>query len=781
MRHFYRLVWILLLFCCRYTPVQGQTVSFQINRIEINKDPDFPSLDVYANVKEDDADADIGKLTIDGIVEQREGGGQTTGLQVLEKKSMESDVTVIFLLDVSGSMEGDKFAKAKEAIRNAIIKNNFPERSTFLATFEDSISSNIAITKRNYNDVLKNLRLGKDTDLYAALRGKVEDLKKRSGRRILILVSDGKNDNVRNPKYNRNGATRVTEDGLINAVITPLDSLFGIFAIGVGDSSRTDQDKGMDARFLRRLVGATRYEKDEFTHARSPDELNDVLSKTTKRVLDNLLLKIIPEDGKYDGILRNLTIKYQYKDLKELVTEPYSYTFGSPGNVIELSSPADIPWLSLFGVLLLLTLLLLFIYLFPLIKYQNFKQKYVRGFSDYKQEHNIKTKIIDNYTTMPIEDNEKVVVKCSHVMTLGSWIDNNDHCYEYPMRCEHGTGDYRRTAGFFQQAGGDRSLNWLWFGGVAGLLAWISFSLIKRAFDLKFYEAMFRDLLLEDRNTQISETLAHQSLVGVVLGFFITIMLSIVEERGQSRELSYSRIFVRSILALVVSTIMFPMFEWMRLQFIPHPFLGPLIEWVLFGSLIGLMVTVDSSIESIKGLKGGVIASVAAFLFYYFLPLAVQDANYANLLSWICYGSVLGLVLVTVVQRLEDFELDTVSPDKYKGRAIPISKWLKSREVYIGSHPSCDVKIKWADAAVAAQHAVMTYDGNVYIEPVKGEQVLINTRLIGGKTKLHNGDLIQLGMKSNTILRFVAKTKSIAPAAKSQQPAGRPRIVIKSK
>jgi pSer/pThr/pTyr-binding forkhead associated (FHA) protein len=94
------------------------------------------------------------------------------------------------------------------------------------------------------------------------------------------------------------------------------------------------------------------------------------------------------------------------------------------------------------------------------------------------------------------------------------------------------------------------------------------------------------------------------------------------------------------------------------------------------------------------------------------------------------------------------------------------------------------VKIKWADDKVAAQHAIMTYDGNVYIEPYKGEEILVNSRLVGGKTKLNHNDLIQLGPKSVTILRFLAKEiaggKAPVQQSASAPPSSR-RIVIKSK
>jgi len=532
-------------------------------------------------------------------------------------------------------------------------------------------------------------------------------------------------------------------------------------------------------------IGAlTIYEAQEQREGSSRVTRLDLLEKQSME-WDNVVFKFIPEDGRYDGVERLLTIHYNYKGITGQ-SEPYKYSFGSSANIIELSRPQDIDfrWLSLVGALLLLLLLAIFVYIIAFWRHQKFKRKYVRVFTHYKQENNIKTAVIDEYTKMPIEEDEKVVTKCGHIMTLNSWIANNNHCYEYPLGCKEGFGEYHRTASFFQQTGGDRVLNWCWFGGVGGFLAWVSFTLVKRFVDLAPFEVIFKDIFIEEYNTRFAETLAHQSLAGAVLGFFIILMLSIVEELGQSRQISYSRIFIRSILALLVSTIVFPLIEWMRLQFIPNAFIGQWLVWTLFGALIGLMVTVDSSIESIKGVKGGVIAGVAAFLFYYFLPLAVPDANFANLLSWICYGSVLGLVLVTVVQRLEDFELDTVSPDKYKGRAIPITKWLKERPVYIGTHPSCDVVIEWEDRVVAEQHAppapylttfalnewedsvvaIMTFNGrHVFIKPIKDE-VLVNTRLISGKTKLNNGDLIQLGGSlAKSILRFnvIKKTKEM--------------------
>ncbi len=771
---------------------QDNSVTFQINEIRSEDTAKIQGLEVYANVKQGNTDVDFASLTINRVIEHMEGSSDTMLLRHLETKpvSSVSNVSVIFLLDVSGSMNGEKFEKAKTAIANAILNNNFPEGSTFFATFHDDISRNQPISRKNYREILDNARLGKDTDLYAAIKEKVEDLKKMGrGKKILILVSDGKNDNNKNPNYIQpGGRSRVSEEELINNVVRPLDGNFGIFAIGVGDSSQSAQDLGMDARFLRLLVGTTAYKKDGFSHAQSPDNLDAVLSTIVKGVLYNVVFKVYPKVSCYNGTERIMTFEYSYNNHGTTITgysSPFTYTFGTPA-ASECLNPPDVPKLSLSGVLLLAVLLLCFVFLFPFLLYQKFKRKHVTTFREYKRRHDIRTTVIDNYTTMPIQDHDKVVTKCNHIMTLGSWIDNNDHCYEYPMRCENGVGNYRRNAGFFRQTGSDRSLNWLWFGALGGLLAWVCYNLVQKI-NLDFYTAFIKEIFPQDENVQTAGTIMNQSLVGMAMGFFISLMLSVAEERGQSRQVSITRIYMRSVVALVISIPMFAVLEWLRLRYVPNELVGQLIEWLLFGSLIGYIVTLDSGIETVKGLKGGLLAAFIAFWVYYIPYQFIKEANYANylhsigLLSWMMYGAILGFVLVTVVQRLEDFELETISPDKYAHRKIPISKWLKTREVYIGSHPSCDVKIKWADDKVAAQHAIMTYDGNVYIEPYRKEEVLVNSRLIGGKTKLKHGDLIQLGTKSITILKFIAKLTNEAPApAQTTQQAPR-RIVIKSK
>ena len=187
------------------------------------------------------------------------------------------------------------------------------------------------------------------------------------------------------------------------------------------------------------------------------------------------------------------------------------------------------------------------------------------------------------------------------------------------------------------------------------------------------------------------------------------------------------------------------------------PYLSGLVTWLLFGLVVGIIMSIQSTISLLNGIIGGIIGTVVAYHFYWGLSeLLNMGFLQANLLSMIIMGGVIGSILVSVVTRLEDYELEVIAPQGYQ-RTIPISKWLKSStNVMIGKLPGSYIYIKWDDEEVRPEHAELFFeDGTVYIKPI--EETLVNQRMVSKPVSLKHGDIIQLGRASITQFRFVEK------------------------
>ncbi len=100
-----------------------------------------------------------------------------------------------------------------------------------------------------------------DTDLYRAILVKAEEMKSLTGEKVLIVLTDGKNDIRRNPLYRgANALPKLGETDVYNYV-SSLDSTFQIYPIGVGNEP--------NEQFLKQLAQSS-YNKHDYYQSKVP-------------------------------------------------------------------------------------------------------------------------------------------------------------------------------------------------------------------------------------------------------------------------------------------------------------------------------------------------------------------------------------------------------------------------------------------------------------------------------------------------------------------------------
>lgn len=452
------------------------------------------------------------------------------------------------------------------------------------------------------------------------------------------------------------------------------------------------------------------------------------------------------------------------------------FIIGSASNPVNLGY-MDWQLLALVGALLVSLILAILSQLIPEIRGRRFFQKYVKQYKDVDKKRYGR---VDPYTSLQIKDEELVVVKCRQIQTLGTWQKNDNKCINYAKclrkqaniktPCKEGEG-LTPSEVFFSQQGVYRILNWIWFGAFGGLMAWVAVAFLFSLSLPGLYR--FFSHFSQDGNGYV---LMQDTLTGFFLGLFLSFMLSLAEERGQSRMLSWTRILLRAIGGGLIAALIF----WgahLTLDKVFGPdasFVIGLLTWTVFGVALGGALSIQSSISTIRGLIGGGISGAIAFVIYYF-PLFLNQSElgrntfeWTKMLAFIMLGSLLALTLISVVRRYEGFELEYLSPKEFR-RVNPISKWLKiGMQIYIGTDKGCYVYIHWDDPAVQPEHADLTYkDGKVLITPL--HPVLLNGRELPlhQETELKNNDEIQLGIDSVTHMRFRLKEAVNKPSKKT--------------
>lgn len=758
LRVMYNGIGLMFWMCCCIINASAQ-VTFEILRHQVNEDS--KTIDLFISGLDDGQSIFTTRLGDYAISEVKIKDTLSRGkMDIIGKveKYGEAEFKLLFLIDKSGSMRGEKFRKAKAAIKSALVKYALPDNVASFAVFNETFSSSKPLSLKNFNILVQPIRVepegsGKDTHLYYTLQEKLKEWKSFKGRKVIILLTDGQDDIRRNGVLNEPFASRgvniVTQSSLLTQVQS-LDSLFAINCIGFGAD--------VDSLSLKKIVRASPSPNDKYSFAATPDDIGEVIQKATRDQAHNLKLSIRPIDFcEYIGSSRKLSVEINYKDTVRRADLYYSYGHSAGGMENLCGNPDNQSFMTLlpYDLGLVGGLFVLFVTLLPWISNLIFRRKHVKRYKEVKVSGVIKR---DPITTEILQDNDLVVAGvCKHVNLYQSWKDNDDQCGE--KNCHEGYSRHSTSTNFFSQSSDiTRRLNWIWFGALGGGLGWILDNLFYMS-DKENYSSFFSLFSKEGGFDPYYQALN----MGAGLGLGIALAFAYVEERGQSRKLNWGRIAIRGLLGLILGGLVFVMTHLVFsnvTQQLDVALVEQLISWLLFGMLVALLVSVNSAIELRSAVLSGIFASIAGFsIFYLFTETGwIANEEIGKIFGMVTYGAVLGIVMDTVRSSLEDFHLEYISPS-YIRRKNPISKWLKGGvpELNIGNDTGSYVHIKW-DPAVKGQHASLTYeDGKVFITPKA--QTIVNGTSIRGKTVLHNNDIIKLGEESITSMRFMSSQK----------------------
>ncbi len=771
------LLFVIFLLCCILSYGQEEKKklsSAKIVSVDINQETNTVDAIVVApRINNASFNSNTAKFT-----EQIDGKWYPLRFFRYEELGRENTDTysILFVLDWSGSMrDEDRLVKAKDAIFNTINSVSLPAGSKFyLTAFHDDIFENEEVTKSNIEEKLAQYYVppkgkGKGTDLFRATITKTREMQNFTGKRVIILLSDGENDLQLNSFYRKNNVVPPTAEDVYTTVREedPKSNLI-FYPIGLGS--------GADTTFLKKIPDLTANTTDRYIYSDSPDELATIFLKILSQYAVTYHVKLTPTRTVYKGENRRLKLDWQAKGLPSAMIDFYPYAGGSfiePINLaVSQDSTTSLAWgiYFLLGIGIVGGLLATLMYLVPYLKKREFKKKHV---IEYIPEPNkIKR---DPITQDAFEEGDLVVVKCKQMTSLATW-DALGHCPNYPNCMEftdpcNGAGGEDMQGNFFSQQGVFRILNWLWFGAVGGLGAWMLYAIVQIS-KFKWLDekvgAIFSTQEMTDRFMELQggefllkniPELVDQTFIGLFLGVCLIIAIAIVEERGHSRKFSVGRIVVRGLIGIVACFLIFCGGFFFQYMLLPNDFLSGLVTWTVFGVAFGSILSINSTVELKRGIFGGIVSSIISYLFYYAIGWITPDDILAKLLSFITLGGILGALIVTYLSNLEDFELVYLSPKEYTGMVKPISKWLKKgMEIYIGRSSKCYVFVKWEDAVVEDRHAKLVYTGgNVHIIPLS--ETMVNGVIVpeNQKTALQNADIIQLGRHSISRMQYKEK------------------------
>ena len=327
---------LLLSAACQPAPKvesQGEYV-LQITQIDTT---DFPLVDVYISVQDTNGEPQVintGKLQL------LENG------QPVNNQSIQGEVgplTTLLLIDNSGSMNyADKLESAKEVAQEYLDQMR-PGDQAGIITFNTKvgIAQDITSDHNALAAAIKNISANSDTALYDALVQAIAMLNPLSGRKAIIVLTDGMD--------NQSAAT--ADEALAGIGFGGLS----ISTVGFGqipeDEEEADAYSGIDEAsldFVAQNAGG------RYTYVENKQELAAVYDQMRRALQSEVVISYTSPLSLRDGVARALTVTLS--DRYQGVGGESQTGYNPGGLVPEVAQPAS--WVLFFVILAVLIVLL---------------------------------------------------------------------------------------------------------------------------------------------------------------------------------------------------------------------------------------------------------------------------------------------------------------------------------------------------------------------------------------------------------------------------------------
>lgn len=223
---------------------------------ELNTDG-FPDMKVLVTARDANG-VPIPDLNIDSFELIEDGKVSFKPAQATTQVNPDASVSVMLVIDVSGSMRGKPIEEAMRAANAFVDKLNATDRAAIIA-FADTVDLDNLVEGREIGfttdkNALRNLigqldtQIGWDTPLYDAIyKGLTQTSKEPIGKRVVIVMTDGRDerDNAKKTPVPNEGSRFAPDDPINEATRQSIP----VFTIGVGGK--------IDSDYLFRLAART--------------------------------------------------------------------------------------------------------------------------------------------------------------------------------------------------------------------------------------------------------------------------------------------------------------------------------------------------------------------------------------------------------------------------------------------------------------------------------------------------------------------------------------------
>jgi VWFA-related protein len=331
--------------CAKQQPASdqpGNATSLQITQVDTSQ---FPLVKVYISAK--DADGNPVPVPVNDI-ELLEDGVPVDKKSIQGMDNVES-FTSLLLIDNSGSMNfSDKLETAKSAA-SSYIEQMRSSDSAGIITFNTRVQIVQEVTpdKEALLAGIATIRAQDDTAMWDALLKAVDTLNPLAGRKAIILLTDGMDNQSQNSSEEILRA--IGESGLSISTIG--------FGTQPGENENPDEYEGIDETTLKNLAQNA---GGIYGYAQDPQELVGLYANIRQSLQSEVMVSYITPQSLRDGVLRSLSVHLRGAWQNNVSGTASSY---NPGGLIPEVPETGNWWLFgiLSGILMLALLIPLFV------------------------------------------------------------------------------------------------------------------------------------------------------------------------------------------------------------------------------------------------------------------------------------------------------------------------------------------------------------------------------------------------------------------------------------
>lgn len=696
------------------------------------------------------------------------------------RREISSSITVSVLIDRSGSINATDMEKIKQAVKSIV--EQIPNGAVFYSWFQDTVSSSVPLNRSNFEQA--NFSTSKyNTDLNNAIYMKLLEFdsssvipnesleqnykrnKEVAGRKTLnnylIVLTDGADDIRRIMKYEDPKYEIIPEPKLYN-VLHQYSSKVKVYVLGFGDSTSFFNEEK-----LKNIVKAN--SNPNGFYLAKPDSVLYLFKNTIMEQLaaDYEARFLTHQATIYAGEERTLQF-----EINQPIRATGQLTFSKGSKYVPLSvKPQNILSILLYGliagIVFIIIVLIIIQLLLPLLKNRIFSLKYVKH---YKASSNELKKTCP-YDYQEIKEGVKIVVKCGHIVHWECWKANDYKCPEFGQNCKQGKQDFFDISDPFSKKNKLFYLNWVLYGLIGGFFTWLIYvlpgqSLLFSGLSEKLVRWLSLSQLSDESVNLFVVKIAPLFIIGILMGFFLSLFFTGIEEYRKRSLLIIAKIFFRGVIGSFVGFISF-LIGNILIILIGQPETSKWIDWIpwlFFGGLIGYSLTIKTTLVWKHGLFGGLFSIIFSFIVIYFTT--TDTANISMLIAFMIYGAGLGASIATVRSMAEEYFIKILNGPQ-QGRTIAVHKWMAPKngmmeEAYIGRSNICHIQMNWEKKSdIAEKHAKM-YIHRARKTPVlvsiqKDKTTLYDERIdmvVGKEYDLKNGTTFKIG---ETVFQYIEK------------------------